>query len=279
MAPARAETGLPASPMLFLVAGQFIWTGFDYLGEPFPYDAEWPARSSYFGCADLVGLKKDLFYLVQSQWRKDGPPMVHIVPHHWNWDHGQVLDIHVFSNCDECELFLNGRSLGRRSLEQGSGFLPARFRFIWHDIAWEPGELRVIGFRKEQPCAEETIRTAGKPSRLLLTSDRTRCAADGEDMLFVTVSATDADGTLCPDAAPFVSFSVEGSSLRIAAADAGNACSTEPFHLPECTLFSGMAVVYLQSSGEPGRSILRASAPGLEPASILLDAQFLQKNT
>ena len=253
------------------IAGQFIWTGFDYLGEPSPYNTEWPARSSYFGCVDLVGLPKDLFYLVQSQWVKK-TPMVHIVPHHWNWAAGQHLDIHIFSNCDSVELFLNGVSLGKRGLFRGSGILAERYRFIWHDIEWQAGEIRAVGFRNDVPCTEEILRTAGMPAKLTLETSRTQCVSDGEDMLFVTVSAVDRNGILCATDTSFVRFRLTGKSLEIAAADAGNPTSTELFQLPECTLFSGKAVVYLKSTGVAGKAVLRAECNGLEPVELTLQA-------
>ena len=251
------------------VAGQFIWTGFDYLGEPSPYNADWPARSSYFGCVDLVGLPKDIFYLVQSQWVKH-TPMIHIVPHHWNWKQGQKLDIHVFSNCDSVELFLNGKSLGTRELFSGSGILAERYRFIWHDIEWQNGELKAVGFRNNAPCVEDILWTAGPPAKLKLETNRTRCRADGGDMLFVTVSVTDQNNVFCATDTSFVRFYLTGSSLEIMAADAGNSTSTERFHLPECTLFSGMAVVYLKSTGIVGESVLHAESGSLEPATLTL---------
>ena len=252
------------------VAGQFIWTGFDYLGEPTPYYVEWPSRSSYFGCVDLVGLPKDLFYVIQAQWKKTGEPMIHIIPHHWNWRAGQVFDVHVASNCDEAELFLNGKSLGRIAPHPGSGVLAERYRFIWHDVRWEPGSLRAVGYRKNEPCAEEILCTASEPAQLCLETARTVCAADGEDMIFVTVSVRDKEGVLCADKTPFVKFSLAGESLKLLAADAGNPASTEPFPSPECTLFSGMGVVYLQSTGAEGETVLRAESSGLKTAEIRL---------
>ena len=254
------------------VAGQFVWTGFDYLGEPYPYEMKWPSRSSYFGCVDLVGLPKDLFYLFQSQWRKLGPPMVHIVPHHWNWRPGQKLDIHVFSNCDEVELFINGHSLGRIKPFFGSGVLAERYRFIWHDVEWEPGAVRTVGYRAGKSCAEEILKTAEEPAEIRLETERDCCAADGEDMIFVTVSVTDRHGVLCADQNPLVKFTLTGSAFKLLAADGGDPTSLEPFCTPECTLFSGKAVVYLQSSGEAGETVLHAESEGLKGAEINISA-------
>lgn len=254
------------------VAGQFIWTGFDYLGEPTPYITEWPTRSSYFGLVDLVGLPKDIYYLLQSQWTEE--PMMHIVPHHWNWQAGQKLDIHLFTNCDEAELFVNGRSLGRQGRFPASGVLAERYRIIWHGVEWEPGSIRAVGYRSGVQCAEESLQTAGAPAKLRLASRRTVCSADGEDMLFATVEAVDSRDVPCPDADCLVRFHLTGSaSMAIAAADAGNAASTEPFPLPECSLFSGKAVVYLKSTGSSGRCTLHAESAGLSPAALELAAE------
>ena len=260
------------------VAGQFIWTGFDYLGEPTPYDCQWPSRSSYFGCVDLAGLPKDLFYLIQAQWKKNGVPMIHIIPHHWNWKEGQFLDVHVVSNCEEVELFINGVSLGRIAPLPGSGVLAERYRFIWRDVPWHPGTVRSVGYRKGAACIDESLHTAGPPAKLHLETSRTACPADEEDMLFVTVSVLDRDGNLCADQNPFVKFALAGSSLKLLAADAGNPTSIEPFQLPECSLFSGMGAVYLQSTGTEGVCILRAESPGLESAEIKLQCNSIQLN-
>ena len=272
-----AEAELQMQDEYEFVAGQFIWTGFDYLGEPTPFDQQWPSRSSYFGCIDLVGLPKDLFYLIQSQWKKDGEPMIHIIPHHWNWKERQILDIHAVSNCEEAELFVNGVSLGRIVPLRGSGVLAERYRFIWHDVPWHPGTVRAVGFRKGAACIEEILHTADQPAKLHLETARTACPADGEDMLFVTVSVLDKDGNLCADQTPFVKFALEGSSLKLLAADAGDPTSLEPFQLPECSLFSGMGVVYLQSTGTEGGCILRAESPGLESAEIKLQCNSINK--
>lgn len=265
------EAELLAQDMNEFVAGQFIWTGFDYLGEPTPYKTEWPVRSSYFGCVDLVGLPKDLFYLMQSQWVKD-TPMVHIVPNHWNWDAGRKLDIHVFSNCEQVELFINGKSFERRSLFTGSSVLAERYRFIWHDLQWESGEIKAVGYRSGEPCAEEVIRTAGAPAKIQLKTGRCECAADGEDMLFVEVSVADKDNIPVPNDRSHIHFRLAGDSLKIVAADGGDPTSTEVFHLPECTLFSGKAVVYLRSTGSVGRTELIACCEGLESEKIDLFA-------
>lgn len=255
------------------VMGQFIWTGFDYLGEPTPYNAEWPARSSYFGCVDLVGLPKELFYLMQSLWTDK--PMVHICPSHWNWERGQKLDIHVFTNCEQAELYINGCPVpgGARGRMIGSSNLAERYRIIWRDVEWRQGQIRAVGYGRDGiRRAEDAIFTADVPVRLSLETGRANCHADGEDMVFVTVGVTDKAGVPYPHAANCVSFTLEGESLRLVAADGGNAASVEPFQTPECTLFSGKAVVYLRSTGKAGTTLLRATAEGLQDASIELHA-------
>ena len=266
------EAELLAQDMDESVAGQFIWTGFDYLGEPTPYYSEWPSRSSYFGCVDLVGLPKDLFYMMKSQWMKDSP-MVHIVPHHWNWKAGQKLDMHVFSNCEQVELFINGVSCTRRYPTGGAAILAERYRFIWYDLEWQPGEIRAVGYRNGEVCTEEVLKTAGAPAEIRLNAGRCKCAADGEDMLFVEVSVVDRENNPVPDARSYIRFGLDGSSLKIAAADAGNPASTEIFTLPECSLFSGKAVVYLRSTGTVGKTVLTANSEGLASAQIALFAE------
>ena len=199
--------------------------------------------------------------------------MVHIVPHHWNWNAGQKLDVHVFSNCEQVELFINGVSHARRYPTGGAATLAERYRFIWYDLEWQPGEIRAVGYRNGEVCTEEVLQTAGAPAEIRLNTGRCKCAADGEDMLFVEVSAVDREKNPVPDAKTYIRFDVAGESLKIAAADGGNPTSTELFHLPECSLFSGKAVVYLRSTGAIGKTVLTASGEGLAPAQIELFAE------
>ena len=180
------------------------------------------------------------------------------------------MDIHVVSNCEEVELFVNEKSLGRITPFYGSGILAERYRFIWHDVKWEPGTIRAVGYRNGEMCVEEVLHTASAPAKLQLTAERAAIAADGADMHFVTVSVVDKDGNLCADKTPFVKFSLAGDGLKLLAADGGNPTSTECFPTPECTLFSGQAVVYLQSTGSAGVTVLRAESDGLESAEIEL---------
>lgn len=251
------------------VLGEFIWTGFDYLGEPTPYggrdnntngywNGDWPTRSSYFGAVDLAGFPKDRFYLYQSHWTS--APMVHLLPH-WNWAgrEGEIIPIHVYANCEEVELFVNDRSLGRKVFGRDLVSLPlkvsgpafaSRYRVAW-DVAYAPGSLRVVGYRAGRPVAEKTIRTAGAAARIRLEPDRTTIAADGYDLSFVTVRIEDAAGSLCPNADDRVHFALTGPG-EIAAVDNGNAASSDPFQADWRRAFHGLALLVIR--GAPGRT-------------------------
>lgn len=253
--------------------GQFVWTGFDYLGEPTPYDEYWPSRSSYFGICDLAGLPKDRFYLYRSQWN-DKEHTLHILPH-WNWNKGDKVPVMVYTDFPEAELFLNGRSLGRQK-KQTYSIAPAlaeevkplveskdllrRYRLIWDSVAYKPGHLRVVAYDSSgKPAMEKTMRTAGKASALRLQADRTVLKADGDDLAFITVSMVDAKGTLCPNASDKVSFEVSGAgSLR--GLCNGDATSLESFLGHEMHLFHGQLVLVLQASSAPGMIHVRASS-------------------
>lgn len=272
-------------------AGEFVWTGFDYLGEPTPYNSDAtvllnfsdpeqkarvaeelaklgkiavPSRSSYFGIVDLAGLPKDRFYLYQSRWRPD-LPMVHVLPH-WTWPgrEGEITPVHVYTSGDEAELFLNGRSLGRKKKA------PGEFRLRWDDVRYAPGELKVIAYRQGARWAEAGQRTAGTPAKLALTPDRATLRADGADLAFVTVDVTDAAGVLAPRAANSVRFSLTGPA-EIIATDNGNPISFESFQAKERRAFNGRAVVIVRTlAGRTGDVVLRAEAEGLAPAEIRL---------
>ncbi|KQY81694.1 beta-galactosidase GalB [Pelomonas sp. Root1444] len=243
------------------VAGEFVWTGFDYLGEPTPYYA---SRSSYSGIVDLAGFPKDRYWLYQSRWRP-GLPMAHLLPH-WTWPErvGQVTPVHAFTSGDEAELFLNGRSLGRR--KKG----PLEYRLRWDDVVYEPGELKLVAYRHGQPWATASVATAGEASQLALAADRADIAADGSDLSFVTVRIADAAGSTVPRAAPRVRFSVDGPG-EIVATDNGDATSFEPFVATSRRTFSGQALVIVRGRrGEAGAFKLRAEADGLAPAELTL---------
>jgi beta-galactosidase len=270
--------------------GEFVWTGFDYLGEPTPYydwrkpksEAEWPARSSYFGIVDLAGFPKDRYYLYQSVWTRE--PMVHVLPH-WNWAgrEGQAIPVMAYTNCTEAELFLNGRSLGRKKRGQEPVELPvgqsvndakvykSPYRLEWR-VPYAAGTLEVVGLVDGKPVAKKTVRTAGPPARITLTPDRAKISADGDDLSFVTVRVEDKDGNLCPEAENLVRFKVEGAG-RIAAVDNGNAASLEPFQADSRKAFSGLALLIVRSqAGRPGPIEVTATADGLATAKTTLTA-------
>lgn len=269
--------------------GQFTWTGFDYLGEPTPYDAEWPSRSSYFGIVDLCGFPKDRFYLYRSRWRKDVPTL-HLFPH-WNWEgrEGEIVPVHCYTSFDSAELFLNGRSLGVRTKskerpftsrelgtvrsaeetrESGLGYPYTRYRLMW-DVPYEPGVLEVVAFDKDgRPAMRKKVVTAGPPKRVELVPDRPAIEADGEDLCFVTVRIVDAQGNLCPHAEHRVTFHIEGPG-RIVALDNGDPTSLEPFVGESRRAFHGLCLAIVGSiKGEPGEIALEAHAEGLERARV-----------
>ncbi len=218
------------------VAGEFVWSGFDYLGEPTPY---YTARSSYSGIVDLAGFKKDRFYQYQARWRPEFP-MVHILPH-WNWPDraGLVTPVHVFTSGDEVELFLNGKSLGKK---EKSKF---EYRFRWDDVIYQPGELKAVAYKNGQKWAEETIRTTGSPSKIKLEADRNRIYADGEDLSFITVSVLDQNERMVPDASVKIRFSIEGPG-EIVATDNGDPADMISFASKERNTFSGLALVIVK---------------------------------
>jgi beta-galactosidase len=257
--------GLDESPYAL---GEFVWTGFDYLGEPTPYgdDSKPPApsRSSYFGILDLAGFKKDRFYLYQSRWRPD-LPMAHILPH-WTWPErvGQVTPVHVYSSADEAELFLNGKSMGRR--RRGAG----EYRFRWDDVVYRPGELKAVTWKQGRPWADTVVRTAGPAARLALSADRAAIRADGADLSYVTVTVLDKDGVPVPRAKNRIRFELTGPG-EIAAVDNGDPTSLEPFQATERRAFNGLALAIVRAR-QPGTIKLRARSPGLAPAELLVTA-------
>ena len=280
-------SGLEESPA---VLGEFVWTGFDYLGEPTPYFAwdqprdekDWPARSSYFGVVDTAGFPKDRFYLYQSQWTTT--PMVHLLPH-WNWEgrEGQPIPVMAYTNAEEVELFLNGSSLGRRRKgepwvmpvgEKISADLrfTTKHRIVW-EVPWAPGTLKAVAYAGGKAVATAQVKTAGAPARVVLAPDRMRIRADGEDLSFVTVRVEDAQGNLVPGADNLVRFAVEGAG-RIAAVDNGNPASLEPFQAKERKAFSGLALLVVRSNrGVSGSIRVQAESAGLASAGAVLKAE------
>lgn len=242
------------------ISGQFVWTGFDYIGEPTPYG--WPARSSYFGIVDLAGMPKDIYYMYQGEWRPD-MNVLHLLPH-WNWEPGQEIDIWAYyNNADEVELLLNGRSLGTRS--KG----PDDFHVSWK-VPFEPGTLTAVSRRDGREVARTERHTAGAPAAVRLTPDRARIVADGNDLSYITVEVVDADGNLCPWADNQIAFEVSGSA-RNEGVDNGSPISLERFKDDKRKAFYGKAMLILRNDdGKAGPATVRATSPGLQPASVTI---------
>lgn len=283
--PDREFRGLDEFPF---VGGEFVWTGFDYLGEPTPYNADAtsllnftdpvernrfaqqlkglgkisvPSRSSYFGIIDLAGLKKDRFYLYQARWLPTRR-MAHILPH-WNWPErvGKLTPVHVYTAAEEAELFLNNTSLGRK--KRG----PLDYRLRWDNVIYHPGILRVVAYKNGNKWTESSVATAGPAAAVQLKADRSTIAADGRDLSFVTVSITDQGSQLVPRSHNKVTFAIDGPG-EVVAVDNGDPTSFEPFQALERKAFNGLCLVIVRSSGEPGSITLKASSAGLAPAAI-----------
>ncbi len=232
------------------VVGEFVWTGFDYLGEPTPYDEYWPSRSSYFGICDLAGLPKDRYYLYRSRWNTNDHT-IHLLPH-WTWPgrEGQVTPVYCYTDYPEGELFVNGVSQGRIKKNR-EGRLD-RYRLRWNDVVYQPGEIRVVVYdEKGKRAGEQIIRTAGDPAQLTLTTDRANIKAGQNDLAFITVNLVDADGNLVPDADDQLLFEVSGAG-RFKAACNGDATSLEPFTQPTMRLFHGQLVVIVEALDTTG---------------------------
>lgn len=273
------------------VIGEFVWTGFDYLGEPTPYDLYWPSRSSYFGIFDLAGLPKDRYYLYRSRWNS-GEKTVHLLPH-WTFPgrEGEVTPVYCYTNYPTAELFVNGKSQGRISkrtdVKVGAGKDgrlsdindPAidRYRLRWNEVKYEPGEIKVVVYDKDgKQVGEKTVRTAGKASAISLTGDLGTAIkslkADGDDMTFITVNVVDKDGNLCPDADNQISVSVTGAASFKGICN-GDATSLEVFTRPTMKAFHGQLVIGIQSNGKVGDAIVNVSGKGVKAQSVKIKAQ------
>ncbi|HEV8282938.1 MAG TPA: beta-galactosidase GalB [Chitinophagaceae bacterium] len=240
------------------LSGLFVWTGFDYLGEPTPYP--WPARSSYFGVVDLAGFPKDVYYMYQSEWTTK--PVLHIFPH-WNWQHGEVVDVWAYyNNADEVELFLNGRSLGVKKK------MNDELHVMWR-VSFEPGIIKAISRKNGKTVLIKQIHTAGKPEKIILLADRNVLKADSKDLSFVTVKLLDKDGNLVPNADNLIHFNIS-SSGSIAGTDNGYQADTTSFKTHQRKCWKGMALVIIQSSEKKGNITLSAKAEGLKPAFLTL---------
>jgi beta-galactosidase len=271
------------------VAGEFVWTGFDYLGEPTPYDNDSknllvftdrneqankaeelktlgkirvPSRSSYFGIVDLCGFKKDRFYIYQARWRPD-LPMAHILPH-WNWSErlGQVTPVHVYTSGDEAELFLNGKSLGRKKRE------PFQYRLRWNDVVYQPGELKVIVYKDGKKWAEDIVKTTGTTAQILMKPDRSIIHSDGQDLSYITVKVADKDNLTVPRSKNRIQFEIAGPG-EIVAVDNGDATDLESFQSRSRRAYNGLALVIVRSiKGKAGKITIKATSDGLKPAVV-----------
>jgi beta-galactosidase len=273
------------------VAGEFVWTGFDYLGEPTPYNGDTsnllnftdpadkekmakeleeigkiqvPSRSSYFGILDLAGFKKDRFYIYQARWRPD-LAMAHILPH-WNWPDrvGQVTPVHVYTSGDSAELFLNGKSLGKKTKGQ------YEYRLRWDDVKYQPGELKVVAYKAGKRWATDVVKTTGPGEKILLQVDRSPIQADGQDLCFVTVSIADRAGLVVPRSKNLIRFAMSGPG-EIVATDNGDATSHEPFQSKERNAFNGLCLVIVRARpGQAGAIKLTAQAEGLKAGEVTI---------
>ncbi len=256
------------------VAGEFVWTGYDYIGEPTPWGGRSdPSRSSYFGIVDLAGFPKDRYYLYQAHWRPDFP-MAHILPH-WNWPErlGQVTPVHVYTSGDEAELFLNGKSLGRKkkvfagAANEAINGQPA-YRIRWDDVVYAPGELKVVAYKGGKKWATDIVRTTGPAAKLLLKPDHSAIADDGHDLCFVTLTVTDRHGWMVPRSDNPITFEVAGPG-EIVATDNGDATDLVAFSSKERHAFNGLALAIVKAKrGQAGAITLTAKSPGLAAASV-----------
>jgi beta-galactosidase len=241
------------------VAGEFVWTGWDHIGEPTPY---YEARSAYCGIVDLAGFPKDRFWLYQSQWRPD-LPMIHVLPH-WTWPErvGEITPVHVFTSGDEAEIFLNGKSLGRKKKR------PYEYRLRWDDAVYEPGELRAVAWRDGERWAETVVRTAGAAARLVASADRPIIAADGKDLAFITVRVCDAEGLVAPRAKNAIEFTIDGPG-EILATDNGDPTDMTSFKSATRCAFNGLCLAIVRfKPGEAGTITVAIRSPDLEATSV-----------
>ncbi len=266
--------------------GEFVWTGFDYLGEPTPYYEDWPSHSSLFGIIDLAGIPKDRYYLYRSYWNTTDTTL-HVLPH-WTWHgrEGETTPVFVYTSYPSAELFVNGKSQGRQTkvfdldlnASGTDGALDSlvrqrRYRLMWMDVKYEPGTLRVVAYDENGKAVDETeVHTAGKPHHIELTADRTVLTADGKDLSFINVRVVDKDGNLCPDDSRQIKFKVKGAGKYRAAAN-GKTTSLELFHLPEMTLFSGQLTAIVQSGETAGEITFEAKAKGVKKATLKLKCE------
>ena len=261
--------------------GEFVWTGFDYLGEPTPYYSAWPSHSSLFGIVDLAGIPKDRYYLYRSQWNKEDNTL-HILPH-WNWAgrEGEITPVFVYTNYPSAELFINGKSQGKQTKDTSIGIdgtytaeaqksfeRQKRYRLMWMDTKYEPGTVKVVAYDEQgNAVAEQEIHTAGKPHRIVLEADRNSINADGEDIAFINAKIVDKDGNFCPTEDRAIEFTVKGAGTFKAMAN-GNAASIESFQGPSMKLFSGQLTALVQAAEKGGKITVEAKAAGVQNGKL-----------
>lgn len=272
-----AEREFAAQDDYSYVAGEFVWTGMDYLGEPTPYYNKWPSRSSYFGVVDLAGLPKNRFYGYKAHWTDD--EVLHVFPH-WNWEgkEGQVVPVHVYTSYPMAELFVNGVSQGRRVFTRVGNIADsepgrdiARYRLMWNDVVYQPGEIKVTAYDKNGiAAAEKVVKTAGAPDHLVLTADRDTIAADGDDLVYVTAAIVDKDGVICPLADNRLTFAVDGAG-ELLTTDAGDQRETESFARADKKALTGYLVGCIRSlAGKSGSLTVTVTGEGLTGASVTI---------
>jgi beta-galactosidase len=243
------------------VAGGFVWSGWDYLGEPTPF---YSARSSYFGVIDLAGFKKDRFYLYQAAWRP-GLKMAHMIPH-WTWPDrvGAITPVHVFTSGDEAELFLNGRSMGRK--RKGA----YEYRLRWDSVRYEPGEIKVVAYKDGEEWATAVRKTAGEPAKLKLSADRNVIHADGQDLSFITVEVLDANNVLVPNSSIPITFEISGPGV-IVATDNGDPADLTSFHSHTRKAFGGLSLAIVKGTkGQKGEIQVRATSGALRSEPLVI---------
>jgi beta-galactosidase len=280
-----SETDLLALKNAPWVAGEFDWTGFDYIGEPCPYYS-WPCRSSYFGMLDLCGFPKDRYYIYKSQWSSE--PFAHILPSSWTWEgfDGKTIPVWVFTNADSVELFLNGTSLGEKrypadcsdhtlvaqNKDTTVGVVKARTLHLAWDVPYSPGVLKAVAKKDGRVVATDELHTAGAPASISLTPDRTDLQANGQDLAFIKLTLLDKDGNVCPNADNEIEFSVTGTAADLAGVDDGDATNHESFQGTKHKAFHGLALAVLKTHYDTlGAVTLTASAAGLPPATTTLN--------
>jgi beta-galactosidase len=257
--------------------GQFVWTGFDYLGEPSPYDTDaWPNHSSMFGIIDLAGIPKDRYHLYRSIWNKKANTL-HILPH-WTWEgrEGEITPVFVYTNYPSAELFVNGKSQGIKSKNDST--LLNRYRLMWTEVRYEPGEIKVVAYNDKGNITEEkTVKTAGKPHHIELIPDRQTITADGKDLAYIHVRVVDKNGNLCPHDRSLIRFNVAGAGKYRASANGDPTC-LYPFHKPEMPLFNGQLTAIVQAGENSGDIIVEATAKGIVKGKLVIQTTAPETN-